>query len=574
MSTALERVAELEALFGDPYDTANPLGHEAVLASDERLEILAEGERMLDAFCLNAEFVPRALGGRLVQADGMVQVLRSVFRRDGTLGLGYGVTNYIAAAPVWASGSAAQQLWMADLLLAGGKVAAGYNELAHGNDFTRVELTASGEGLAGDGTGPLVLDGGKQVVNNLARADAVVFLARTSDAPGPRSHSHVMVDMRGLSDDSRTHLPRFGTAGVRGCRIGGVQFDGCEVAQDSITGIVGDAGGAMETVLKAFQTTRGVLPGIAIGGADTQLRVVLRFALERRLYGMPIAELPYTRATLVGAYLDLLAGDCLALTAARALHVLPGQTSVYTAAAKFLVPKLIQEVSHSLATLLGARSYLRDGPYGIFQKNLRDLPAATFGHANSTVCLATIIPQLAQLAGRSWGGTQPAAPELFRFGGDLPDLDFGRLAMNARGVDGLSGELLDAAAEFAGDPLLGPLCTAFTDELAELRRLCAGLRPRDRTVTAGPGSFALAERYTAVLAAASCLGHWRHGVRPGAAVDGPPAWLLGALHRLAGRLGRSGGPLAAGVEDRVWAELLARFEDRRSFDTAAVPMAG
>ncbi|MEU1513055.1 acyl-CoA dehydrogenase family protein [Streptomyces sp. NPDC005811] len=568
-STARERVADLEARFGDPYDDANPLGYAAVLAADERGELPAEGERMLDDFCLNAEFVPQALGGRLTQADEMALVLRSVFRRDCALGLGYGITNYIAAAPVWASGSAPQQLWMADLLLAGGKAAAGYNELAHGNDFTRVELAATRHG------DDLVLDGGKQVVNNLARADAAVFLARTSAAAGPRSHSHVLVDLRDLPGDRHRRLPRFPTAGVRGCRIGGVEFTACPVPQDAGTGIVGGAGRAMETVLKAFQTTRGVLPGVALGGADTQLRTVVDFALERRLYGLRVADLPYTRATLTAAYLDLLAGDCLATTAARALHVLPDQTSVYTAAAKFLVPKMIQESSHALATLLGARSYLREGPYGIFQKQLRDLPAATFGHANSTVCLATIIPQLSQLAHRSWSGQgAPAPAELFRFGGALPALDFGPLAVNARGADGLAGELLAAAAEFADEPVLGALCGAFTAELAELRERCAALRPRERTVTAGPESFVLAERYTVVLAAAACLGYWRHGERPGSGTGDAPAWLLGALHRLAARLGRGAPLLPDGIESRVWDDLTHRHEERLSFDTAALRLAG
>jgi hypothetical protein len=38
----------------------------------------------------------------------------------------------------------------------------------------------------------------------------------------------------------------------------------------------------------------------------------------------------------------------------------------------------------TLGTLLGARSNLRSGPYGIFQKNSRDTQLLTFGHANGT----------------------------------------------------------------------------------------------------------------------------------------------------------------------------------------------
>ncbi|MEU1779366.1 acyl-CoA dehydrogenase [Streptomyces abikoensis] len=565
--TGLDRAGALEALLGDPHDDANPYGYRAVLEADERNEILAEGERMLDGFVLNAEFVPRALGGRLTQADDMVRVLRTLFRRDITLGLGYGVTNFIASAGVWAAGSAEQRRWTADLLLSGGKIAAGYNELAHGNDFTRVELRA----VPGDGT--VLLNGGKQVVNNLARADAAMFLARTADEAGARSHSHVLVDMRDLSDEQRRYLPRFGTAGVRGCRIGGVEFTDCAVPDGGGVGVVGGVGQAMETVLKAFQVTRGVLPGMAVGGGDAQLRTVLGFALGRRLYGRTVADLPHARSVLTAAYADLLTADCLAMAAARALHVLPAQTSVYTAAAKYLVPKMLQESSHRLATVLGARSYLRDGPHAIFQKVFRDLPAATFGHANSTVCLATIIPQLPQLARKSWGGGAEEAPaELFRFASELPELDFGALEMNARGADGLSAVLRSAARAAAGGPLAA-LCEAFVAELADLTVRCADLRPKDRTVTAGPEAFALADRFTVVLAAASCLGHWLHDPAPES--DGrPPAWLVVGLSRLAARLGRTPAAGTGGAEERAWTELLDRYEDRRAFDLSALRLAG
>lgn len=97
---------------------------------------------------------------------------------------------------------------------------------------------------------------------------------------------------------------RFPTVGLRGCLIGGVDFTDLEVPADAP---VGPVGSAMETVLRAFQTTRAVLPGMMVGTADTQLRTVTRFALDRALYGRSVADLPHARATLVGAFLDLLA---------------------------------------------------------------------------------------------------------------------------------------------------------------------------------------------------------------------------------------------------------------------------
>lgn len=556
--TVDDTVDNVETLLGDPHDPDNPLSYTAVLAADERGELLAEGERILDGYGLNAEFVPRALGGRLRQVDVMGQVLRAVFRRDPTLALGYGVTNYIAAAPVWAAGDGDQRRWMADLLLAHRKASAGYNELAHGNDFTRTELRA----VPRDGR--LFLNGRKELVNNVARADAVVLFARTDERPGNRSHAHLLVDMTSIPAERRAYLPRFRTVGMRGCLLGGVEFRDCPVPRSAL---IGEPGEGMETVLRAFQTTRGVLPSMAIGGLDTQLRLAARFCGERILYGRSVDELPHARSILTKAFLDLLICDALTTAVARALHLLPGQTSLYTAAVKYLVPKMLHEASYELATLLGARSYLREGRYGLFQKHARDVAVVTFGHANATVCLATMIPQLVRLAGPGRADADQPPAELFRPGAPLPDLDFDRLELTVRGGDPLAAVLAEARPDAAGEP--ADLCAVLAAELRRIRERCAALRGRDRTVIAGRPGFVLADRYATVLAAAACLGFWRQG-----ALGTGPEQITGVLWRLAERLGRAPGPLPAGPARAVHAGLLARVDEDRALDLAGPPLAG
>lgn len=111
------RVAELEQLLGDPRDPDNPFGHDALLAADDRSELLPSAEDALTGFGLNHEFVPVELGGRLARVDTLARVLRPVFRRDASLALGYGVTSFLAAVAVWAAGTPEQRRWTADLLM-------------------------------------------------------------------------------------------------------------------------------------------------------------------------------------------------------------------------------------------------------------------------------------------------------------------------------------------------------------------------------------------------------------------------------------------------------------------------
>ncbi|MGW7367620.1 acyl-CoA dehydrogenase family protein [Streptomyces sp. NPDC054841] len=576
--SAAARTERLEELLGDPLDPANPLGNAAVLAADERGELLPEGERALRAYGLGAEFVPTALGGRFDRADHLARLMRTVFRRDCALGVGHGITSFIAALPVWADGSAEQRGRAAELLLGGGRIAAAYTELAHGSDFSRISLAAR---PSPDGTGGYVLDGGKQLVNNISRAEAAVFFARTDDRPGSRGHSHLLVDLEALPPDRADRSFRHATSGVRGCLLGGIELDACPVPADSL---LGAEGGAMETVLKVFQVTRSVLPGMVVGVGDTQLRTVLAFARERMLYGRPVAALPHAREVLTGAFLDLLICDALSTTGARSLHLLPEEASVRSAAVKYLVPKLLQDSSYRLAVLLGARSYVREGPYAVFQKAARDLPVVALAHASGAVCRANIVPQLPRLAERAWlpaldedAPAYRAAPgTLFRLDDPLPPLDFGRLELTARGTDALAGTLpaiaRDLAARATGGEHrlaeLAELARLLTEQLADLARRSAALPPRDRTPVAGRRGFLLADRYAHLLAAASCLGIWRAAdADPGGdPFLADPLWATGALRRLAERLGLRPAPLSEHHIRRLDEELTGRHDSAHTFD--------
>lgn len=559
-----QTVTDLDALLGDPWDAGNPLGFDAVVAADEAGTLPPGGERLLDAYGLGQEFVPAELGGRLRDVSAMSRTLRSVFRRDGALALGYGVTSFMAAVNVWAGGSGTQRRYLADLLAGGGRAAVCFHELAHGNDLSQQDFRA-----APQPGGHLLLTGRKEVINNAGRADALVLFARTGQGTGARDHSQLLLERAALPGDRVRALPRFPTVGVRGCRLDGLEFDHCPVPAERL---LGPPGTGLETALRSFQVTRAALPSMALGTLDTQLRVTLRFALSRRLYGGPVSGLPHARSLLAGVFTDLLVADCLASTATRALHVLPGQAGLYAAAGKYLVPKVLLECADQLAVVLGARHYLREGPYAIFQKHLRDLPVLSLGHAGPTTCLATLVPQLPQLARTSWIPGTPAPPgALFTPGAPVPPLSFDLLALSAAGRDQLGGSLpaACAAVSAACGERTGPLAdllSGLTAEFHEVAGACARLAPRERTLTAGPAGFELAARCTLLLAAAACAHTWLHHQGSTDPFWRDTAWITAALHHIAERLGRALDPLPAHIEERVFAELLTRYEERSSFD--------
>jgi alkylation response protein AidB-like acyl-CoA dehydrogenase len=568
-----QRVADLERRLGDPGDADNPLGLDALLAADERGELLAEAEQALADFRLNAEFVPTELGGRLDRIDTLGRVLRGVFRRDASLGLGYGATTFLAAIAIWAAGTPEQQRRVADLLLAGGRLAIAYHELAHGNDFVRNEFRAT---PTADG---FVMSGEKHVINNVERAEALVLFSRTEDTVGSRSHSVLLVDKAAVPADRYSYLPRYETVGVRGCRNAGVRFTDCPLPADALVGKLGDG---VELALRSFQITRSVLPSMILGGGDTALRTAVSFALDRKLYHRSVLEIPHARATVVGAFSDLLISDCLALTATRAVHLVPEATSVYAAAVKYLLPKLLTDTAYDLSIVLGANFYVRDGAYGAFQKHVRDLPMISLGHAGTAACQATIIPQLPRLARTAWFSGKPAPEGLFRVRDGLPPLDPARLVLVAgsdaliASLDGAAEAIAGAAGSRAGEyaDALTALAAALEDELRSLQSECRDMSPKDRTVLASPKAYAIADRYTLLLAGAACLGVWRHQEPQDDPFLASPAWLAAALTRLVKRLGHPLPKLPDGWEDQLLDEVLNRYHEGRSYDLYDTPIAG
>ncbi|MGW3154258.1 acyl-CoA dehydrogenase [Streptomyces sp. NPDC001089] len=570
-SGAPARVARLEALLGDPADPANPVGYRALLHADRRAALSADAEGLLDDFGMSHEFVPTELGGRFDSAETLLRVMRAVFRRDVALGAGYGMTTFMAASDVWMQGSAAQRTWLADLLLSGSKAAIAQHETAHTNDFVRSGVRAE---VHADG---LSVTGVKPVINNLHRADALVLFCRTEPQPGTTgAHSVLLLDPHTLPADRYRVTRRPATLGLRSCFFAGVELDDCAVPHDSL---LGPLGGGVVTALRSFQVSRTLMASMVSAAVETGLRTAVLVDRSQRpgRTGLDPTDPQHTAGTLAGAFVNLLLYDCLAVVATRALHLLPAETSIYSAAVKLLLPQVLSDTMYDLATVLGSQIYTREGTVGIFQKHIRDVPVVSLGHAGTAACQATIIPQLRSLAEKSWFTSAEAPASLFHPGAPLPPFDYGQLSL-ACGRDSVSASLLATAASVPGstavERTLRHLAGQMSAELHELRSRVLALPPPDAAHPVGPAWFALTDRYVLVLAAACVLGVWHHNRGGPDPFLADPAWAAAALHRIARRLGIPASDLPAECTARVHREVLARYGDRRGFDLHNTPIPG
>jgi alkylation response protein AidB-like acyl-CoA dehydrogenase len=488
-------IEDLDARFGDPRHPG-PFDYASIVEDDDDRRLNPAAETLLDEWGAAAEFVPASLGGRWISTEDLVRRWRPIFRRDPALGLGYGVTSLMAALNVWVAGDRVQRTEVASRLLRGERIAVGFHELDHGNDLLANELAARPDG------GGWVLTGVKQVINNVDRAETVLVMARTSPEAGARSHSlllwHKDAATRPFVDTSRRVL----TAGMRGCRIGVARFAGLPLPADAV---VGAPGTAAQTALTAFQVSRAVIPALAVATVDATLDLAVRYGRERSLYGGAVLDLPHARSLLAGAMADLWLADALSAVVVRALHLAPAECLVLTAVSKYLVPQLLQSAMHDLSVLFGSTFYARIAPYAVVEKFVRDLAVVPIGHAGSTACLLTILPNLPAWVRRS-RRTEATDPDLFRLGAPLDELDLSRLSLGAGSSDPLGAALTDASVRAGLDGASSSALARLADELERLRTEIAAVSPAQLGADAPPESFALAHRLALLFAGGAWAG--------------------------------------------------------------------
>jgi alkylation response protein AidB-like acyl-CoA dehydrogenase len=565
--------ARLEAWLGDPRDPAAPFSFARAVELDEAEAFPEDACRLLAEWGIASYFVPPELGGALGSFEELLLLVRAVSRRDLTVAIAMGQT-YLGAVHVWIAGSPEQRRRVADLVLANRSLAFALTERDHGGDVLANEVRAE------PADGGYRLHGEKWLINNGTRGAALTVFARTDPRGGPTGFSLVLFERERSDPTTFASIPRVRTLGLRGADISGIRFDGCPAPAGAL---VGQLGRGFETALRGLMVTRALCAGFSLGAGDTALRSTLAFASRRRIYGDTVLAIPHARDVIADAFADLLVADAVASAPARGLHLAPGQVSVWSAVTKYVVPVRIEAAVARLATVLGARYYLREEhEHGTFQKLSRDNAVVGLFDGSTAVNLGIVTTQLGQLLRAAPHADAPAT--LAAVFGDAPlgvsQLD--RLALFNGGRDDVVQGLtelrrdLAAAAGELDEQVHAGLTAALEELLDERASLGADLAEAASSLggaLARTGeAHELSRRYALLFAGAAALHRWRH-----ARADDHPLvrrgdWLVLGLARLLAELGRGRRPAPRPVRERVAADVVALDAADRAFALAPLQL--
>ncbi|GAA0637501.1 acyl-CoA dehydrogenase [Kutzneria viridogrisea] len=456
-----ERAADLDRALGDPRDPANPCGFEAMVRRDA--EAAYPQALAARAALLRTGLLPGTA------MDELLMLVRVAGRRDVTVmpATLYSVT---AATCVLLAGDERQREEVLRLIEAGEQIGFALSEAEHGADLLanqcRLERGESG----------FRLHGRKWLVGAGRRCSALLVVAR-SGGRGPSAFSAVLVRGAAL-ERARVPVPALPSA-MRGADFGGFAFDHTELPADAL---VGEPSRGLEIAMKAMQVVRTTSTAANLACADTGLRLTMDFAAAHHFGGRPLLEHGHVRRELGTAFAALLACDVVAITAARALHTLPGAQSLWASVAKKVLTELSEEVFTRCADVLGTRAVL-DGPFSVAR---RDNQLVRFIDTGPVANLRLVCMQLRQLAAAE-PEAQPSTELATTYTIDrpLPTLRLADLALSNRGRDEVTAALPAIDSRVA----------------AELKLW----RQDVRALAPGEDCQDLAERFCFLHAAASCL---------------------------------------------------------------------
>lgn len=223
--------------------------------------------------------VPRELGGAGMDSVSYVIVIEEVSRVCGGLGLCVTVHNSVAVYPILAFGSDEQKHRWVPPLARGEKLGAFcLTEPNAGSDAAAIEATAL---RAGD---HYVVNANKVLVTNGGVADICLIFARTDPEAGRKGMS-VIVAERGTAGFVAGDLEDL--CGMRANPVSSIRLFDCRVPLDNL---LGKEGMGLRIALAALDTGRIGIAAQAVGIAQAAFEEAVRYAKQRRQFGVPIAK--------------------------------------------------------------------------------------------------------------------------------------------------------------------------------------------------------------------------------------------------------------------------------------------
>jgi acyl-CoA dehydrogenase len=307
--------------------------------------------------------IPEEYGGLGLTMSEEVQVVFRLARTSPAFRSLIGTNNGIGSQGILIDGTEPQKRRYLPRLASGELIGAFcLTEPEAGSDAGSIRTSARRDG------NDFVINGTKRFITNAPSAGLYTVFARTDPASrGTRGISAFLVerDTPGLSLG-----PPNRKMGQKGAHTCDVVLDDVRVPADAIIGGPTHEGEGFKTAMKVLDRGRLHISAVCVGIAERLIADSLRYAMERKQFGQPIAEFQLVQAMLADMRAETYAAQCMVEETARRKDA-GAVVSTEAACCKMFASEMVGRIADKAVQIHGGAGYMAD--YGVerFYRDVR-----------------------------------------------------------------------------------------------------------------------------------------------------------------------------------------------------------
>jgi acyl-CoA dehydrogenase len=333
---------------------------EEVALSDAMPADIVSDMRQLGLFGLA---IPEEFGGLGLNVSEEVQVLFRLGQTSPAFRSVIGTNNGIGSQGIILDGTAEQKQRYLPRMASGELIGSfALTEPEAGSDAGSLSTSARREGDY------LILNGTKRFITNAPQAGVFTVFARTD--PNSRTASGVSAflvdaDLPGITLGKKDR--KMGQQGAHTCDV---IFEDVRVTVDAIIGGEKNIGKGFATAMKVLDRGRLTISAVCVGVAERLIDDSVRYAIERKQFGQPIAEFQLVQAMLADMRTECFAARCMIEETARRFDA--GQPIATEAACcKMFASEMVGRVADKAVQIHGGAGYVSDTGIERFYRDVR-----------------------------------------------------------------------------------------------------------------------------------------------------------------------------------------------------------
>ncbi|ALL67273.1 Acyl-CoA dehydrogenase, short-chain specific [Paraburkholderia caribensis MBA4] len=329
-----------------------------VAETDEIPAGIVDEMRELGLFGLS---IPEEYGGLGLTMEEEVLAAFEIARTSPAFRSLIGTNNGIGSQGLIIDGTDEQKHYYLPKLASGELIASfALTEPGSGSDAASLRTTAVRDG------DHYVINGTKRFITNAPEAGIYTVMARTNPEIKGASGISAFIVEKGTPGLSLGKIDK--KMGQKGAHTCDVIFENCRVPAANIIG--GKEGVGFKTAMKVLDKGRLHISAICVGAAERMLDDALRYAMERKQFGQPIAEFQLVQAMLADSRAEIYAARCMVLDAARRRDE-KQDVSTQASCCKLFASEMCGRVADRAVQIHGGAGYVSEYAVERFYRDVR-----------------------------------------------------------------------------------------------------------------------------------------------------------------------------------------------------------